>query len=347
MFGRVSHNNLLIFTKQFAQMMKNQLQLVTVLDNLAAETPQRRLRTVIQEVSEEVKHGVDLADALEDHPRVFSEVYVNIVRAGISSGRLGVALAQIAWYLDIMFEISRRTRSALTYPLFVVAAFFAVFNGMIFMILPRFEAMYDNFGQELPGPTQTLLWVGAVWSGNWLLFLGGAAAAGFGFAAWVANPAGRAVWDRAKLAIPLFGPVWRLSALARFLRTMAVQVENDVPLLDAVELAGDSAGNLFVRNAAYEIAASVESGTSLVESFRDHPIFDGIVLQMIAAGEQAGELHPLLMSAAEYFDSLMRDRLDTIVTLINPVLTMIIGIGIAAMMLAAFLPVFELGGVMR
>ena len=163
------------------------------------------------------------------------------------------------------------------------------------------------------------------------------------FAAWVSTADGRAVWDEMKLKLPIVGPLWRMSALARFLRTLAVQVENDVPVLDSLRLAADSAGNVYVCETLYEIADDVERGSGLAASFAAHRLFHGIVLQMIAAGEEAGILDELLMSSADYFDSLVQDMLDRITSLINPVLTVIIGLAVAGMMIASFLPVFELG----
>lgn len=339
----VSTLHTLIFTQQFASMIRSNLPLVEVLDNLADETPQRRLRETIATVSDDVKHGHDLGAALAAHPGVFDDVYVNVVRSGLESGRLGGALAQIAHYQKVIHETGRKLKAAIAYPAFVVLAFFGIFNAMVFFILPNFSKMYKNFGKALPTPTQLLLDLGRFWAENWYLIVGVQAVLIGSFIVWIASPDGRAVWDEIKLRIPLLGPLWRMSALARFLRTLAVQVENDVPVLHALRLAADANGNVYIREILYDIADEFERGRSLAASFRRYQVFHGIVLQMIASGEEAGILDELLMSSADYFDSLVQDLLDRITSLVNPVLTVFIGLAVAGMMVACFLPVFQMG----
>lgn len=340
----VSTLHTLIFTQQFASMIRSNLPLVEVLDNLADETPQKKLRETVITVADDVRHGIDLGQAMAAHPGVFDEVYVNVVKSGMESGHLGDALAQIAHYQKVIHETGRKVKAALTYPVMILLAFFGVFNAMVFFILPRFEVMFKNFNKKLPGPTQFMLDLGAIWSANWYFILAGVGVIAVSFSVWVNSADGRTLWDQIKLHIPLLGSLWRMAALARFLRTLAVQVQNDVPVLEALTLAADAAGNHYVREILYDIADDVGRGRSLAASFRDHAIFHGIVLQMIASGEEAGILDELLMSSADYFDSLVQDLLDRITSLINPLLTIVVGLGIAGMMVAAFMPVFQMGG---
>jgi type IV pilus assembly protein PilC len=339
----VSRVHMMIFTQQFASMLRSKLPLVDVLDNLAAETPQKKLRAAIESVSEEVQHGVDLAAALAKHPRMFDDVYVNVVRAGMESARLAGSLTEIAHYLKVIHDTERKVRSAVTYPVIVILAFFGVFNGMVFGILPRFQAIFNNLHKALPAPTQFLLDLGDYWGAHWMPIIGTMVGVYAAFSLWLRTPDGRAVFDQYKLNLPLLGPLWRMAALARFLRTLAVQVENEVAVLAALRLAADTCGNVFVRETIYDIAYDVERGRSLAVSFHDHHVFHGIVVQMIAAGEEAGSLAELLMSSADYFDNLLQDRIDQITQLINPLLTVFVGLATAGMMVAAFLPVFQMG----
>ncbi|MDP6814043.1 MAG: type II secretion system F family protein [Alphaproteobacteria bacterium] len=337
----VKTTHLLIFTRQFASMIRSRLQLVDVLENLAMETPQRRLRTAVEDVSDDVQRGVDLGDALGGFPRIFDEIYVNVVKAGMESGQLDDSLEQMAQYLERMDEVSRKVRGAMSYPIFMLLAFFGVFNGMVFFILPRFEKMFSTFDAELPWPTQTMLSIGDFYSANWHFILGGVVAVIVTFIIWISNAAGRRTWDELKLSLPVIGRIWRMGALSRFLRTLAVQVRNSVPLLDALRLSASASGNVYVEEVIYQIADEIETGAGIAETFRRYDVFSGIVLQMIAAGEEAGILDELLLSAAGYFDSLLNDQIETATGLINPVLTVVIGAGIASMMLAAFLPVLN------
>ena len=343
----VKSTQLLIFTQQFASMMGSNLQLVDVLDNLARETPQKKLKGVIEDISDQVKNGIDLGEALAAHPDVFSNVYVNVMRAGLASGRLSDAIVQITAYLKVMHDVNRSVRGALSYPIFMFVAFFCVFNGMVFFILPRFARMFDNFGKELPWATRVLMNLGDFWASYWYLVVVGIGLCIFSFVLWVATEDGRAIWDQFKLRLPVIGSIWRMSALSRFIRTLAVQIKNEVMLLDALILSAQAANNVFIQETLYDIAEDIERGSSLAEAFRKHAIFEGIVVQMIAAGEEASALDTLLLSSADYFDSLLADRIEAVTGLINPILTIVIGLSVGGMMIASFLPVFQLGSVVN
>ncbi len=339
----VKPSDLLIFTNQFASMMRSHLPLVDVLENLAQETPQKDLKEIIHDIADDVRNGVDFGDSLASFPKLFDEVYVNVVRAGMMSGKLADALTQIADYLSKSDTTSRKVRGALSYPIFMLVAFFGVFNVMIFFILPRFEAMFSSFGKDLPVPTQILIDIGKYWRENWYLLVGGFLVAVIAWLVWVATPDGRYIWDRIKLNIPIVGRLWRLGALSRFLRTFAVQLHNEVRLLDALDLAASSSGNRYIEESLNLIAEDISIGVGIAESFEKYDVFSGIVLQMIAAGEEAGTLDELLLSAADYFERLLDNQIQVVTGLINPILTVVMGFAIAGMMVAAFLPVFDMG----
>lgn len=339
---RVTLTQLLIFTRQFASMIGSQLQLAYVLENLAKETPNRSMRGTIEDILDDVMHGIDLGDAFAAHSRVFNDIYVNVVRAGLESGMLGNALDQIAHYLEIADEMRRKVRGAFSYPIFLLVAFFVVFNVQVFAILPRFQDMFNNFNRPLPGPTQFMLAVGGFYTANWYYILVLTVGITVGFVVWISTRDGRRIWDEIKLKIPVFGSSFRMASLSRLLRTLAVQVQNQVPLVRALELSASASGNLYIEEVILDIVDDIKNGEGIADSFRAHDVFSGIVLQMIASGEEAGEFDRLLMSAASYFDSLLAEQLDTMTGLINPVLTVVIGTAIAGMMIAAFLPVFEI-----
>ncbi|MBF0459890.1 MAG: type II secretion system F family protein [Magnetococcales bacterium] len=337
--------NLLIFTNQFASMMQSQLQLVDVLDNLAMETPGKALREAVEEIAADVRSGVDFADSLDNYPRLFSEIFVNVVRAGMESGRLADSLTQVAIYLNKTDQVNRKLKGALSYPIFMAVAFFAMFNAMVFFILPRFAVMFTQAKKALPAPTQLLLDMGAVWKNNWYFILGAIVLSYVAARIWASTEEGRLVWDEYKLRMPIVGNLWRMSALARFLRTFAVQIRNEVSLLRSLRLAASSSGNAFIEEAILDIADEVERGVSVSQAFREYDIFSGIVMQMISAGEEAGNLSDLLLSAADYFERLLETQIETVTGLINPIMTVVIGLLISGMMIAAFLPVFSIGSI--
>jgi type IV pilus assembly protein PilC len=346
MFGSGS-SHLVIFAKQFASMTGSGLQLVTVLDNLARETPQRRLRLAVADLARQVTTGADLADALERHPRLFSGVFVGLVRSGLEVGRLAGALGHVVEYLDRVEQVNRRVTAAAVYPAFVLLTFLGVAGGMIFAILPRYQTIFRGFGKSLPAPTQFLLDIGDALRAQGAVLGGVALLLGLVATLVLSTRSGRLAWDQLKLRTPVLGQVWRLAALARFSRTLAVQAGNHVPVIRALRLAASAAGNAYVAHLVREIADDVEMGASVTRAFRDRELFAGIVLQMIAAGEEAGQLDELLLSAANYFDSLLIQRIETVTGLINPVLTAFVGLSTAGMMVASFLPVFDMPGAMQ
>ena len=335
--------NLLIFTNQFASMMRSKLQLVDVLDNLAEETPGKALREAVENIASDVRRGVDFGDALASYPRIFGDIFVNVVRSGMEGGRLDDSLVQISIYLNKTDIINRKLKGAFSYPIFMGAAFFVMFNAMVFFILPNFASMFSQMDKALPAPTQILLDVGEFWKDNWYIIMGGIPLLGMAMVLWTSTHSGRLIWDEYKLKIPIVGDLWRMASLARFLRTFAVQIHNEVSLLKALTLAAASSGNKFVEEAILRIADEVERGVSVSHAFREYKVFSGIVLQMISAGEEAGNLSELLLSAADYFERLLESKTDAVTSLINPILTVVVGLGIAGMMLAAFLPVFSMG----
>ena len=342
-----SGSHLLIFARQFASMTASNLRLVTVLDNLARETPQRRLRQAVADVSQQVTIGVDLADALDRHPRLFGGVFAGLVRSGLEVGCLADSLHHVVEYLDRVQQVNRRVSSAAVYPVFVLLTFVSVACGMIFGVLPQYQKVFSGFGKELPAPTRFLLGIGDLLREQGPVLGGTALLIGLTAILVLSTSAGRLAWDRAKLRVPLFGQIWRLAALARFSRTLAVQTSNHVPIIRALRLAASAAGNTNVRRQIEEIADDVEMGASVTEAFRARKMFAGIVLQMIGAGEEAGRLDELLLSAANYFDSLLMQRIEMVTGLVNPALTGFVGLSTAGMMLASFLPVFDMPGAMQ
>ncbi len=340
-------SHLLIFARQFASMTGSGLRLVSVLDNLARETPQRRLRHAVADVARQVTMGADLADALDGHSRLFGGVFVGLVRSGLEVGCLAESLGHVVEYLDRVQQVNRRVTAAAVYPCFVLLTFLAAAGGMIFLVLPQYQKIFQGFGKALPGPTQFLLDIGDGLRANGVALGGVALLCALVAVMALSTARGRLAWDRAKLRVPVLGQVWRLAALARFSRTLAVQTSNHVPIIRALRLAASAAGNAYVRRLVEGIADDVEMGASVTRAFRDRQVFAGIVLQMISAGEEAGRLDELLLSAANYFDSLLMQRVEMVTGLINPALTGFVGLSTAGMMIAAFLPVFDMPGAIQ
>jgi len=345
MIGSGVNSDLLLFTKQFAAMVRSNLQLVHALESLARETPRRKLRNALNDVLAKVRAGRDFDRALADHPQIFNATYVGVVRAGMQSGQLGDALQQVSEYLTSLDRVMKKIRGAMMYPLLLMVSFIATFHMMVFGILPRFEMLFAEYNHALPWPTQIVLAVGHVYAGMWFEILLATVLSTAGFIAWIRTPQGRLTFDRLKLKVPIIGPLWRLSALARFAHTLGIQVQNSVTLLESIRVAAPACNNKYVEQSLRTIASDIERGEGIAQAFVKQDLFRGVVQQMIAAGEKTGELTEPLRSAATYFESLWIQRLDAVIALINPALTAIMGALISGMLIAAFLPVFEVSGI--
>ncbi|MGZ0188651.1 MAG: type II secretion system F family protein [Alphaproteobacteria bacterium] len=344
MFQSVSLSAQFIFTRQFAALLQGRLQLAVALENLAAEMPKGKFRQVLDIVVRDVTNGRDMGDALADHPKVFGPIYVGVVRSGLRSGRIGEALEQLTSYLEQMDTFARKVRAAMTYPLFVLGAFVFVFHMMIFMILPRFEKLFHGMGRELPAMTQALVDLGHAYAENAMILIACVAIIGIGSSIWLSSEAGKIIWDAIKLKLPLIGVVVRLGALARLLRTVGMQLRHRIPAVEALRTGADAASNRQIAAATRDVAAAIERGDSFAGAFRREKLFGDVVVRMIAAGEQAGTLDQLMIAAADYFDTLLMQRINAVTAMINPLLTAAAGQGVAGMLVAAFLPVFELSG---
>ncbi len=340
----MANSDLLIFTKQFAAMVRSNLPLVQALESLARDSPRRSFRTVLTNVVEQVRYGRDFHRVLADYPKIFNGTYIGVVRAGMQSGQLGIALQQIADYLDAHDKIIKKVRAALIYPALLFCSFCVTFHMMVFGILPRFQSLFKSYNKALPAPTQFVLDIGHVYEEYWPFLLGGAVIIGISFVAWVRTIEGRVTFDRLKLKIPLFGNLMRLSAIARFAQTLAIQVQNSVGLIESIRVAAPANNNKYIERSLLKIADHIEHGEGIAQAFERETLFHGVVQQMISAGEQSGDLGTPLVSVANYFESLWAQRLESVISTVNPLLTATMGMLISGMLIAAFLPVFEVSG---
>ncbi|QWR77222.1 type II secretion system F family protein [Candidatus Magnetomonas plexicatena] len=338
--GRVNSGNLVLFTEQLAAMISAQLPLFQVLVNLATETLDKTLKKVLNEAVSRLEYGQDFAEVLEDYPETFDAIYVSMVKAGMNSGKLDSTLEHLAKYIKQVHETKGKVLASLSYPLFLIGALVVLIFVMTKFILPNFKKMYEDFGGKLPHATQVLLKIIAFFE-KWgiLIFFVVLSCYGVWFL-YVNTVQGRINWDRFKLDMPIIGSLSFRVVLSQLLHTMAVLMKSEVPIVTTLTIAAAASGNKYVEELILQASEEVNRGRSLAEAFSNCNIFPGIVIQMISSGEEGGTLERLLASAANYYDKQVEIRLRTIVSLINPALTVIIGLAIAGIMVALFSPVF-------
>lgn len=345
MFGRLKLDDIVIFTNQMSSMIIADVPLPDILTNLAEETPKPALQNAIFDIREQVGRGIDFSDAVAERTDIFTPIYINMVRAGMSSGMLKTTLIHLSRYLTQSAETEGKVKSALTYPAIVASVMTIVVYIMLTRILPMFESMFKTLGGDLPGITKFVLKLSDFLQdyGLLLLILTGVLVAGF--VIFIKTPRGRYWWDGFRIKIPVVGPLMFKASISKFIRTLGVMVQSNVEIIESLEISGSSTGNVLIENKIWEAKERIKKGWDIATSFRTAEIFPNIIIQMISSGEETGKLDVLLISAADYYDRIVENTLEAVVTVINPAVTIIMGIVIGGMMLAMFAPIIKMGGI--
>ena len=346
--GKVSETDLVLFTRQLATMVDAGLPLVTALTALYEQADPRKqagLRRVVGEVSAQVQQGDAFNEAISKHPAVFSRLYIAMVKAGESGGMLAEILDRLASFLESASRLKKKIKSAMTYPVIVIFIAVAITTFLIVRVVPVFGDIFADFGAKLPGPTQFLLDVSGFIRGNWwiiLLVIGGTY---YGIRSFVRTERGRQLWDRWKLKLPIFGPLVHKICMTRFARTFAQLIRSGVPILEVMEIVGDTSGNYVVEAAIKGVAADVEKGDHLTNSLSRQPIFPPMLIRMVSAGESTGKIDTMLEKMADFWDEEIEAILDALTSLIEPLLICVLGVIVGGIVIAMFLPIFKLSDV--
>ncbi|MBD3368113.1 MAG: hypothetical protein GF405_08085 [Candidatus Eisenbacteria bacterium] len=345
--GRVSSKTIALFTKQLASMLRAGLPLVRALYALAREEENSTFRDVLIAVAGDIEGGESLSAAMAKHQNAFSKLYVGMVRSGESSGTLDSIMDQLVIYLNRTEAIKRKVRAALAYPIFVVSFSLVAMVVLLIRIVPMMAEVYDKLGADLPGPTKVVIGASQFVSSNLWVFVAVVAALVAAYQILGRRDEGRLLIDRIKLRIPIFGRLVRKVVVAKFLRTLGTLVTSGLPMIEALELSGNSSGNEVIRRAGHAIADMVERGSSLSLAFSGSGIFPEIVVQMVATGEETGSLGDMLDSVSDHYDDEVETAVEGLASVIEPLMIVLIGGIIAIMLVAMFLPVFHLGGAVR
>jgi type IV pilus assembly protein PilC len=341
-FGRVKQKDLAIFSRQFATMINAGLSLLRSLDILAEQTPNATLAGVIREVKTSVEKGMSLSEAMQKHPKAFDRLYVAMVRAGEVGGVLDSTLVRLADTLERGVELRGKVKSAMTYPTAVLGLVLLILTAMLVFVVPMFEGMYADLGGTLPAPTRVLLGLSRFMVSYWYIILGIGAGGIFGFRRWVSTDHGRFAFDRIKLKVPVFGGLARKSAIARFSETLASLTRTAVPILQAMDIVSETAGNEVVARAIRDVQASVKEGDSIASPLAQHPIFPPMVVQMLAVGEETGALDTMLDKLADFYNAEVNATVDSLTSLLEPLLMVVLGGTVGSMIVALYMPMFNL-----
>ncbi len=340
---RIKTKDLVIFTRQFATMIDAGLPLVQCLHILGDQQENPTFREIIQQVRADVEQGSTFADALAKHPKPFDALYVNLVAAGEIGGILDTILNRLAVYLEKADALARKVRGAMVYPATVLTVAVGVMVLMLVKIIPTFEAMFHDFGGELPGPTQAVVNM-SHWMQDWLAwFLAGIVlfVAAF-FQARRRIPSFRRRTDALALKLPIFGPLLRKVAVARFTRTLGTMIASGVPILDGLEIVSKTAGNMVVEEALRDVRTAISEGKTIAEPLSESQVFPGMVVHMIAVGEETGAMENMLTKIADFYDDEVDAAVDALTAMLEPMMMVLLGGTVGGMLVAMYLPIFKI-----
>ena len=344
-YTSVPDTDLVLFTRQLATMVDAGLPLVGALTGLYEQsdpTRQAGLRMVIGDLTARVQQGESFYEAIGKHPRVFNRLYVSMVKAGESGGMIAEILDRLAGFLEASSRLRKKVKSAMTYPIIVISIALCITTFLIVKVVPVFGQIFADFGSKLPAPTQLLIDISDFIRGNWYYIIVGIGGAIFGIRAFLRTKRGAELWDRWKLKLPVFGPLVRKICMSRFARTFAQLIRAGVPILEVMEIVGETSGNIVIHDAIKAVSADVERGDHLTNSLSRQPIFPPMLLRMVSAGESTGKIDVMLEKMADFWDEEIEATLDALTSLIEPILIVVLGVIVGGIVIAMFLPIFKL-----
>jgi type IV pilus assembly protein PilC len=341
--GHTNTRDLALFTRQLSTLIDAGIPLVRGLRGLAADETNRGLSRAAADVADRMERGSSLADAMSAHPRSFGRMYVSLVRAGERSGTLDSILEQLAVYMERIDATKTKVRSAMAYPVFVLIFAFLVTLFLLFKIVPTFEGIYGEMGQDLPAMTQVVIDISRLIRDNLMLAAGSTLLIVFLFLLWSKTPAGRYFVDDFLIRMPIFGPIVRKAVLSRFARTFGILLRSGLPVLEAMELVKGATGNAVVCRAIDQAKASVESGATITPSFRATKKMPEMVLQLMGTGEETGDMDAMLIKVSDFYDRQVEASVHGLASLVEPLLIVLVGVLVGIIVVTMFLPIFYLG----
>lgn len=341
-FHRIKNKHVMVFTRQFATLIDAGLPIIRSLAILSEQVESMIFKEKIQQISRDIEAGGTLSDALSKHPKTFDNLYVNMVRAGEIGGVLEAVLNKIAEFLEKRQAIIGKVRSAMMYPLVVVVLAAGIVAFILVFIVPKFKDIYDQLGAELPGPTQMLVTAGNILMNQTIWVVLGLVLFFFIFKKINATKEGKLVIDRMKLKVPVFGQLFRKTAIVRFSGTLSTLITSGVPILQALDICRETSGNEVVTRALNDVYDSVKEGESIHEPLSKCKVFPPLVVHMVAVGEETGAIDQMLTKVAEAYEREVDDTVNALTSILEPVLIVFLGVIVGAIVIALYLPLFNI-----
>ena len=342
LFQGIKFRDLTIFYRQFATMVNAGLTLVNSLDILTEQVENKALADNIKVIKSDVEAGSTLADAMAKFPQVFSELYISMVRAGEIGGVLDDILNKIADLMEKEFALRQKIKSAMAYPSFIAGAAVLMAIFMLAFILPQFVGIFNQFEGKLPFLTQILVNITYLFNTYWYIFFIVFAGLVAAFLAYIKTPNGKLNFDKFKLNVPIFGEINRKGAIARFTRILGTLIKSGVPILEALQVSSNAIGNLVVSSAVLGAKTKIKEGQSISGPLAASGVFPPMVTQMIMVGEESGELEEMLINVAKFYDEEVDRTVEKLTAIIEPIMMLVVGLIVGVMVIAMYLPIFNM-----
>jgi type IV pilus assembly protein PilC len=343
--ARVPLKSLVVFTRQFATMIDAGLPIVQCLDLLGGAEPHKGFRATIQAIKADVESGQTLAETMRKHPTAFDGLYCALVSAGEEAGILDTVMNRLAIEIEKSQKLSRKIRSAFSYPIIVLVIATLVVILLLYKVIPTFTAMFAEMGGgALPAPTQFVVDLSEFVQSYFVYIVLGLIGASMLFTFLMRTPATRAIFDRYILKAPLFGPLVRKASVARFTRTLGTMVSSGVPIVDSLEIVSKTSGNMTIEKAILHVRAKISEGQNMVDPLTETGIFPHMVVQMIGVGESTGALDTMLNKIADFYEDEVDVAVDNLTSMIEPLMMVFLGVIVGGMLIAMYLPIFTMAG---
>jgi type IV pilus assembly protein PilC len=344
----VKTTDVVVFTRMFATMIDAGLPIVQCLDILSTQSENKRFGKILASVKVSVEGGLTLSDALGKHPKVFDDLFVNLVAAGEAGGILDGILERLSIYMEKAMKLKRRVKGAMVYPISIIGIAALVVTILLTKVIPVFEKMFKDFGGgKLPAPTRVVIEISHALAHYLPFIIAAMIAVAVAMKFILANPKGRLTFDGILLKLPVLGPVLRKVVVARFTRTMGTLLASGVPILDALEICAKTAGNTLVQNGIMYARSQISEGKDMATPLMETELMPPMVVQMIGVGEQTGALDAMLSKIAEFYEEEVDVAVAAMTSLIEPLMMVFLGAVVGGMVIAMYLPIFEMAGNMK
>jgi len=339
---KASTEDLVLFTRQLSTMISAGIPLLECLEVLQEQADKPGLKLVLGEVIEKVRSGSDFSESITAYPRVFSKIYINMIKAGEASGQLDTILIRLAEYLESAQALKREIKSAMTYPVISLTLILLIVVGLMVFIIPQFEKIFKGLGVDLPLPTRILMLMSLIMKSYYWAWVPGIIAIIVGFMAIIKTNKGEYYYDWLSMRLPVFGDLFKKVAVSRFARTFSTLIKSGVPILGALEIVASTSGNRLLEDAINSAKENVRKGETLSEPLSRSKIFPPMVTRMIGIGEKSGALEALLEKISEFYDQQVKAAVEGLTSMIEPLMIGMMGVIVGGIVIAIMMPIFEI-----